>query len=78
MLGDENFGTNYDKYLYDTRLSADNLKTIVEQDLRELNLMGWKYDVEVYLLQGTQEDIAIINITFTKGIETVQKTYKIS
>ena len=78
VLGDENFGTNYDKYLYDTRLSADNLKTIVEQDLRELNLMGWKYDVEVYLLQGTQEDIAIINITFTKGIETVQKTYKIS
>lgn len=78
VLGDERFGTRYDDYLYDTRLSADNLKTIVEQDLSEINLMGWNYDVEVYLLQGTEQDIAIINITFTKGIETVQKTYKIS
>lgn len=78
VLGDEQFGTRYDDYLYDTRLSADNLKTIVEQDLSEINLMGWNYDVEVYLLQGTEQDIAIINITFTKGIETVQKTYKIS
>lgn len=78
VLGDENFGTDYDKYLYDTRLSADNLKMIVEQDLMNLNLMGWRYDVEVYLLQGTEQDIAIIQITFTKGIETVQKTYKIS
>lgn len=78
VLGDEWFGTRYDDYLYDTRLSADNLKTIVEQDLSKINLMGWNYDVEVYLLQGTEQDIAIINITFTKGIETVQKTYKIS
>lgn len=78
VLGDERFGTRYDDYLYDTRLSADNLKTIVEQDLSKINLMGWNYDVEVYLLQGTEQDIAIINITFTKGIETVQKTYKIS
>lgn len=78
VLGDENFGTKYDEYLYDTRLSAANLKSIVEADLNGLNLMGWSFDVEVYLLQGTEQDIAVIQITFYKGIESVQKTYKIS
>lgn len=78
VLGDDEFGTRYDHYLYDTRLSAENLKQIVIQDISELNLMGWNYEVEVYLLQGTEQDIAIIDITFKKGIETVQKTYKIS
>jgi hypothetical protein len=78
VLGDENFGTKYDTYLYDTKLSAANLKTIVEQDIATINLMDWSYEVEVHLLQGTEQDIAIINITFYKGVETVQKTYKIS
>ena len=78
VLGDENFGTKYDSYLYDTRLSASNLKLIVEDDLSQLNLMGWNYEVEVHLLQGTEQDIAVIQITFYKGIESVQKTYRIS
>lgn len=78
VLGDEEFGTKYDSYLYDTRLSADNLKRIVEADLLEINTMGWTYNVEVHLLQGTEQDIAIINIAFHKGMETVQKTYKIT
>jgi len=78
VLGDEEFGTKYDSYLYDTRLSAANLKTIVERDISSLNLMGWSYEVEVHLLQGTEQDIAVISITFYKGIESVQKIYKIS
>jgi len=77
VLGDEYFGTSYDKYLYDTRLSAENLKSIVSKDISSLNLMGWNYDVDVYLLQGTEQDIAIIDITFSKGIEKIRKTYKI-
>ena len=78
VLGDESFGTKYDAYLYDNRLSAENLKSIISADIQQINLMGWNYMVDVYLLQGTEQDIAIINITFKKGFETVQKTYKIS
>lgn len=78
VLGNENFGTNYDSYLYEVRLSAANLEHIVRQDLDSLELFGWSYDVEVHLLQGTEQDIAIINIILQKGIETIQKTYKIS
>ena len=78
VLGQDQFGTQYDKYLYDTKLSASNLKTIIEQDISTINLMGWNYDVEVHLLQGTEQDIAVIKIMFYKGIESVQKIYKIS
>lgn len=78
VLGDEHFGTQYDKYLYDVKLSADNLKNIIYSDISQLNLMGWTFDVEVYLLQGTEQDIALIQITFMKGIESIKKTYKIS
>lgn len=78
VLGDEYFGTQYDKYLYDVKLSADNLKNIIYSDISQLNLMGWTFDVEVYLLQGTEQDIALIQITFMKGIESIKKTYKIS
>ena len=78
VLGDDTFGTKYDSYLYDTRLSASNLKSIVESDLSQINFMGWDYEVEVHLLQGTEQDIAVIQISFKKGTELVQKTYKIS
>lgn len=78
VLGDDTFGTQYDSYLYDTKLSAENLRRIVESDLLNINTMGWTYNVETYLLQGTEQDIALINITFKKGMETIEKTYKIS
>lgn len=78
VLGYEDFGTKYDSYLYDNRLSASNLKSIIETDLSQLELMGWKYEVEVYLLRGTEQDIAVINVSFKKGFENIQKTYKIS
>ena len=78
VLGDDQFGTNYDRCLYEVRMSAANLKTIVENDLDSINLFGWNKEVEVHLLQGTEQDIAIINIILSKGIETIQKTYRIS
>ena len=54
VLGDDRFGTKYDKYLYNTKLSASNLKQIITQDLSQLNLMGRDYNVEVYLLETTK------------------------
>ena len=77
VLGDIGFGTEYDKQLYDTRLSASNLQRLVENDLSKLTLFGWHYKVKVYLLKGTERDIAIINIAFYNGNQTFEKTYKI-
>lgn len=78
VLGDEEFGTQYDKYLYNLQLSGDNLKQIAYRDISSLELFGFTPEVEVYLLQGTEQDIAIIEITLTRQEEVYKKTYKIS
>jgi hypothetical protein len=47
-------------------------------DLSTLELFGWVPDVEVYLLQGSQQDIALINIKLYKEDKIYEKTYKIA
>lgn len=78
VLGDEDFGTNYDKYLYDLNITNEAIKYSVLSDLNSLDLMGFTPDVEVYLLQGTEHDIALVNISLTRDDECYQKIYKIN
>lgn len=78
VLGDEEFGTNYDKYLYDLNITNEAIKYSVLSDLNLLDLMGFTPDVEVYLLQGTEHDIALVNISLTRDDEYYQKIYKIN
>jgi hypothetical protein len=78
VLGDENFGTQYDKYLHNLKISNEGLRHEVMSDLSTLELFGWVPDVEVYLLQGSQQDIALINIKLYKEDKIYEKTYKIA
>ena len=78
VFGFENYGTKYDKYLYNFQISADNLKREVESDINSLNLFGFSPSVEVYLLQGTEQDIAVIDIHLTRYDERYEKIYKIT
>lgn len=78
VLGAEGFGTQYDKYLYNLKISNEGLKYIVLDDLREIEMFGFTPSVEVYLLQGSEQDIALININLTRDGEIYEKTYKIS
>jgi hypothetical protein len=41
-------------------------------------MFGFTPTVEVYLLQGSEQDIALINIGLTRDGEIYEKTYKIS
>lgn len=77
VLGDENYGSTYDEYLYQLKISADNLKSQVLSDLRSLDLREFIPSVEVLLLQGTEQDIALINIDLTRYNENYKKSYKI-
>lgn len=78
VLGDEEYGTQYDYYLYNLQISSDGLKDIVLSDINSLELFGFQPEVNVYLLQGTEQDIALIEIILTRYEETYKKTYKIS
>lgn len=77
LFGDENFGTQYDKYLYQLNLSAEELQSNIMADLKTINLYSFVPKVDVYLLQGTEQDIAIIDIQLTRNMETYRKIYKI-
>ena len=77
VLGDETYGTNYDKYLYTTGISNAALENKVLSDLNNLNLLGFKPYVEVTLLEGTVRDIALIDITLVGEYETYNKIYRI-
>lgn len=78
VLGEENFGTRYDKFLYNLSVSSEAIRSSVLQDLQSLDLMGFVPDVQVYLFEGTQNDILVINIGLTRDEITYQKTYNIS
>lgn len=78
VFGDENFGTKYDTYLYKLHISNSSLQHEVLSDLHSLELFGFVPNVEVYLLQGSEQDIALIEITLTREDENYQRIYKIS
>lgn len=78
LLGDVKYGTDYERYLYDLKISNEGLKSKVMSDLNSLDLRGYKVDVEVYLLQGSERDIVLIDIQLSNDYESYQKTYNIS
>ena len=78
VLGSEDFGTQYDDYLYRLKLSAANIKQRVISDISSLELFDFVPDVEVHLLQGTEKDIVLIDINLIRGEEKHNRTYKIS
>ena len=77
VLGDPSFGTNYDKYLYTLNISNVTLENRIMDDLSQLNLCGFRPSVTVNIVEGTQRDIAFINITLYGSYENYEKTYVI-
>lgn len=78
VLNANDFGTQYEKYLYRLNISNESLKHIILSDIKSLELFGFEPDVNVHLLQGTEQDIALVEINLTRDDENYQKIYKIS
>ena len=77
ILGDQQFGSNYDKYLYTLGMSNAALESKIMNDLNKLDLFGFSVNVVVRIVEGTVRDIAFIDITFTGDYEEYNKTYVI-
>lgn len=77
VLGHEDFGTRYDDYLYKLDISQEALRQAVLNDIESLNLFDFVPTVEVHLLQGTEQDIALVEIVLTRDDEHYEKVYKI-
>lgn len=77
VLGDIDYGTNYDKYLYTLGVSNESLENKILEDLYEIDLCGFKPSVVVKIFEGTQRDIAMIEITLSGDYTNYNKTYVI-
>lgn len=77
LLGDIEYGTDYEKFLYDFKTNAEVLEEQMMQDLHSLDLMGFIPTVKVYLMQGSERDIAVIDVHLKRNSEDYSKTYKI-
>lgn len=77
VLGDNSFGSNYDKYLYTLGISNSALETKILKDINNLDLCGLTASVTVNIVEGTQRDIAFIDITLSGSYENYNKTYVI-
>lgn len=77
VLGDMNYGTNYDKYLYTVGMSNAAMEQKIYNDLQKLDLRGFNVSVDVSIVEGTHRDIAFIDITLTGDYENYNKTYMI-
>lgn len=77
VLGDNDYGTNYDRYLYTLSISNAGLEQKILNDLYKLDLFEFTPTVDVQLVEGTYRDIALIDITFSGDYEEYKKTYVI-
>lgn len=77
VLGDNLYGSNYDRYLYTLGMSNAGLEAKIQNDISKLDLRGYRVDVEVSIVEGTVRDIAFIDITISGDYEQHSKTYVI-
>ena len=77
VLGQELYGSQYDKYLYKLKLSNENIKQKVLSDLYSLELFGFTPSVDVIFLEGSERDIALIKIDLYRNQESYEQIYKI-
>lgn len=77
VLGYEEYGSQYDRYLYNLNASPEIIKSKIISDLQSLNLFGYVPTVDVVLTAGTERDIIFIDIVLTKNNENYRKIYKI-
>lgn len=78
LYGDIEYGTDYSYYLYELKYSAEQLRNQIMDDLREIDKLGFAIDVDVKLIHGTEDDIALVQIVFFKNSRTYTQNYKIT
>ena len=77
LHGDQDYGTDYEHFLFELNSSPDDLEYKMERDLYKLNLFGYRPEIQVDLYKGTQHDIALIEVNLITANKKLTKRYKI-
>lgn len=75
LIGDTQYGTDYEQFLYELKLSPEQLAEEIKQDLYSLDLLGFEPHIKVYLMQGSERDIALIQVDLVRPGESYTQSY---
>lgn len=78
VLGDEEYGSEFESLLYDISASDSYIERYVEGVLEKIDKRGYSISVKASTHEGTLNDIILIRITLKRGDEAWQKIYNIS
>lgn len=78
VLGDPDYGQDFEKFLYETNLTNSSIRQYIYDTItKNVDLMGIMLEVNVDLLEGTQRDIILVNIYLKTDDMMYNKTFKI-
>lgn len=79
VLGAYDFGTRFDTYLFNPNIGNQTIENEVTRYIENnVELFGWMVTVNVEFLVGTQHDIMLLKVTFSKETESYSKIYRVS
>lgn len=78
ILNDIDYGTGYDIFIHELKYNTTQIRDIIYNDLSEnVDFGEYSFDVEVNIIEGTIEDIILVNIKIYNESEITEKTYQI-
>ena len=79
VLGDPDFGINFEDYLYNTSLGNKTVATQISSYINtHIETFDWRVSVNVDFLAGSDNDILMIMVSVSKDGDTYSKIYKVT
>lgn len=78
VIGEPNYGSDFEKFLWNLTASNYDIENYIRSRIQsEVDLLGFSVEVEVNLMEGTENDIILADITISRDGYNYTKTYKI-
>ena len=78
VIGEPNYGSDFEKFLWNLNASNYDIEQYIRTKiLTNVEMFGYSLDVEVSILNGTENDIILADITVGRDGTQYAKRYKI-
>ena len=79
VIGEPNYGSDFEKFLWNLNSSNYDIENyILSRIQNEVELLGFSVEVTVGIMEGTENDIILADITISRDGNSYAKTYRIS
>lgn len=78
VLGETGYGSDFERFLWDLNASNYDIEQYIDSKIRsEVDLLGFQVRSTVTLMNGTENDIILADITISRDGYDYTKTYRI-